>query len=79
MPRLHLVDQDQPRPVAPDLVDRLQQLCDVDLLLRVRQDALEGRDRLGVFRFELEDLGVSLDGATELGETLLAQHAQADE
>ena len=80
--RLDLEDADEARPVAADLVDRLEELGDLELVLaglRIGEDALEGRERLGVLGLVLEDLAVGLDGAAHLAEALLAQHAEAPE
>ena len=74
-----LVDRDQARPIAALLVDRLQQQSDVVLMLGVREDPLEGGDRMLLSGLELQDLGVGLDGAAKLSEVLLPQRAQASE
>ena len=79
VPRLDLVDGDQARPVAARLVDRLEQLRDVQLLFGVGQDPLERRQRLGVLGLDLQDLAVGLDGGARLAELLLAQVAEAAE
>jgi hypothetical protein len=79
VPRLDLVHADQARPVAADLVDRLEQQRDVDLVLGAGQDALQRRDRLAMLGLDLEDLRVGVDRAAQLPEVLLAQRAQAPE
>ena len=79
VPRLDLVDCVEPRPVPADLVDGPEQLCDVELVLWVRQDPLERRDGLRVLGLDLQDLRVGLDRRAQLIEPLFAQRAQASQ
>ena len=77
--RHDLVDADLLLPVAARLVDRLEDVRDRELVLGVRDQALEGGDRVAVLILVIEDLAVRLDRRGGLVEVGLAQLREADQ
>ena len=79
VPRHDLVHADLLLPVRASLVDRLEDVRDRELVLRVADQPLESRDRIAVLVLEIEHLTVGLDGGGHLAQVRLAQLREADE
>ena len=72
------MNPDELLPVTDVAVERLQEIGDRQLVVRVLAEPLQRRERLGVRRGAFEDLPVALDGDVDEAHLRLAERRETE-